>query len=216
MTNAHNTPWLVQSGLETTIVDSMDNELAQVFAPDTSEQLEIARLMAAAPAQALVLDLVRHRLATITDGEVGFDGVVYAYDPYAPDWSALVDAIGWGESPARRRRLRLNQPTRAGRTKRPARKRTSAVTVSRLCLLHRPLALPRFPVSLYRDAQPPLGGKRPDSGDDFLNPALFPMPDFFDRERRDFPQLRVRQSRQSRPAQCLRLHSRHLLPFLSE
>lgn len=95
MTNAHNTPWLVQSGLETTIVDSMDNELAQVFAPDTSEQLEIARLMAAAPAQALVLDLVRHRLATITDGEVGFDGVVYAYDPYAPDWSALVDAIGW-------------------------------------------------------------------------------------------------------------------------
>jgi hypothetical protein len=73
----------------------MDNELAQVFAPDTGEQLEIARLMAAAPAQALLLDLVRHGVASINDGEVGFDGVVYAYDPYAPDWSALLDAIGW-------------------------------------------------------------------------------------------------------------------------
>jgi len=42
-------PWLVQSEFETTIVDSMDNELAQVFARDTQEELEIARLMAAAP-----------------------------------------------------------------------------------------------------------------------------------------------------------------------
>jgi hypothetical protein len=98
MTNLHtpcNTPWLVQSEFETTIVDSMNNELAQVFAPDTGERLEIARLMAAAPAQALLLDLVRHGLAPLTDGEVGFDEVVYAYDPYTPDWSALLDAIGW-------------------------------------------------------------------------------------------------------------------------
>jgi hypothetical protein len=44
-----NTPWVVQSEFETTIVDSLDNELAQVFAPGTQEQLEIGRLMAAAP-----------------------------------------------------------------------------------------------------------------------------------------------------------------------
>ena len=44
-----NTPWLVQSEFETTIVDSMDNELAQIFAPDTQEQLEMARLMGASP-----------------------------------------------------------------------------------------------------------------------------------------------------------------------
>jgi hypothetical protein len=90
-----NTPWLVQSEFETTIVDSMDNELAQIFAPDTQEQLEIARLMAAAPAQALLLDLVRHGAVSINDSEVEFDETVYVYDPYAPDWNALIDGIGW-------------------------------------------------------------------------------------------------------------------------
>lgn len=44
-----NTPWSVQSEFETTIVDSMDNELAQIFAPGTQEQVEIARIMAAGP-----------------------------------------------------------------------------------------------------------------------------------------------------------------------
>jgi hypothetical protein len=53
MTTKHktpsNTPWRVQSEFETTIVDSMDNELAQVFAPTTQEQLEIGRIMATGP-----------------------------------------------------------------------------------------------------------------------------------------------------------------------
>jgi hypothetical protein len=50
--------------------------------------------MASAPAQALLLDMVRHGIASINDGEVEFDEVIYAYDPYAPDWAALMDAIG--------------------------------------------------------------------------------------------------------------------------
>jgi hypothetical protein len=45
-----NTPWLVQSEFETTIVDSAGNEVAQVFGKGTQEQLERARLMAASPA----------------------------------------------------------------------------------------------------------------------------------------------------------------------
>jgi hypothetical protein len=109
-TALRNTPWLVQSEFETTIVDSMDNEVAQIFAPTTQEQLEIARVMASAPAQALLLDLVRHGIAGITDGEVGLGEAVYAYDSQAPDWPALVDAIGWGKA-----RSAINKATNATR-----------------------------------------------------------------------------------------------------
>jgi hypothetical protein len=53
------------------------------------------RLAAAAPAQRLILDLLRYGAATVADGEFAFAGVMYGFDDHRPDWVALVDAIGW-------------------------------------------------------------------------------------------------------------------------
>lgn len=93
---AVNTPYSVNGeGDETTICDAMDNEIAQIFAPDTQEQLEIAGLMASVPAMAILLDFARYGVAEMSDGEVVFEGVVYAYDSRNPDWNALLNAIGW-------------------------------------------------------------------------------------------------------------------------
>jgi len=57
-------------------------------------------LIAAAPAQALLLDLVRYGVVTITDGDVEFQETVYAYDSSTPDWNALIEAIGWDNAHA--------------------------------------------------------------------------------------------------------------------
>jgi hypothetical protein len=62
----------------------------------TKEQAEAnARLIAAAPAQAIILDLIQQGLMTLAEGEAEFDGVMYWFDARQPDWRALVDGIGW-------------------------------------------------------------------------------------------------------------------------
>ena len=64
---------------------------------DTQKQAEAnARLIAAAPAQALILDLVQQGLMTLQEGEAEFDGVMYWFDARQPDWCvSVVAAIGW-------------------------------------------------------------------------------------------------------------------------
>jgi hypothetical protein len=52
-----------------------------------------ARLIAAAPAQALLLDLVRYRLATLSDGDIEYRGTIYGFDEQNPDWSRLIAAL---------------------------------------------------------------------------------------------------------------------------
>jgi hypothetical protein len=44
-------------------------------------------------AQAYLLDLLRHGRATISDGDLEYNGTVYAFDAAKPDWTALVNAI---------------------------------------------------------------------------------------------------------------------------
>jgi len=63
----------------------------------TQKQAEAnARLIVAAPAQALILDLVQQGLMTLQEGEAEFDGVMYWFDARQPDWCAgVVAAIGW-------------------------------------------------------------------------------------------------------------------------
>jgi hypothetical protein len=60
-----------------------------------------ARLMSAAPAQAILLDLLQQGLATIAEGEIEFDGVMYWFDHSSSDWATqVVDAIGWDHARA--------------------------------------------------------------------------------------------------------------------
>jgi formate-dependent phosphoribosylglycinamide formyltransferase (GAR transformylase) len=58
------------------------------------------RLIAAAPAQRILLDLLRYGLTTLSDGDLEMDGVVYAFDDAYPDWTAVVNAIGWAKATA--------------------------------------------------------------------------------------------------------------------
>jgi len=53
------------------------------------------RLVAAAPAQAILLDMLRRRVLTLGEGNAEFEGVVYNFDSTRPDWNALLQAIGW-------------------------------------------------------------------------------------------------------------------------
>jgi hypothetical protein len=64
---------------------------------DTQEQAEAnARLIVAAPAQTIILDLVQQGLMTLAEGEAEFDGVMYWFDARQPDWCVgVVNAIGW-------------------------------------------------------------------------------------------------------------------------
>jgi hypothetical protein len=64
---------------------------------DTQRQAEAnARLIAAAPAQAIVLGLVQLGLMTLQEGEAEFDGVMYWFDERQADWCvSVVNAIGW-------------------------------------------------------------------------------------------------------------------------
>jgi hypothetical protein len=55
-----------------------------------------ARLIVAAPAQAIILELVQLGLMTLTEGEAEFDDVMYWFDGQKVDWCVgVVDAIGW-------------------------------------------------------------------------------------------------------------------------
>jgi len=55
-----------------------------------------ARLIAAAPAQAMILDLAQQGLITLQEGEAEFGGVMYWFDARQPDWCAgVVATIGW-------------------------------------------------------------------------------------------------------------------------
>jgi hypothetical protein len=54
----------------------------------------------AAPAQAVILDLVRYGLMDLSDGQAYFGDVDYGFDDNAPDWTALVNAIGWAKARA--------------------------------------------------------------------------------------------------------------------
>jgi hypothetical protein len=55
---------------------------------------------ASAHAPALLLDLVRYGLLSLSDGDAEFDGVMYWFDDQRPDWLALIDAIGWDSARA--------------------------------------------------------------------------------------------------------------------
>ena len=62
----------------------------------TDQEQANGRLIAAAPAQAIILDLVRYGLMTLTDGDAEFDSVMYWFDDSQPDWCVnVVNAIGW-------------------------------------------------------------------------------------------------------------------------
>jgi hypothetical protein len=55
----------------------------------------VTRLAAAASAEALMLDLIRYGLMSLEDGEAEFDDVMYWFDDQNPDWTAVIEAIGW-------------------------------------------------------------------------------------------------------------------------
>jgi hypothetical protein len=64
---------------------------------DTQAQAEAnARLIVAAPAQAIILTLAQLGLMTLAEGEAEFDGVMYWFDAGQADWCVgVVNAIGW-------------------------------------------------------------------------------------------------------------------------
>ena len=62
---------------------------------------EEGQLRRAAPAQAIILDLVQSGLMTLQEGEAEFDDVMYWFDSGRPDWPvAVVEAIGWAKARA--------------------------------------------------------------------------------------------------------------------
>ena len=96
-------PWSVQGDIDDgiTVISEpcLDEHVCQVFGGDALEAN--ASLIAAAPAQRIVLDLLQLGLATIDEGELEFDGVMYWFDHRCPHWAtAVVDAIGWDHARA--------------------------------------------------------------------------------------------------------------------
>ena len=80
------------------IVTSFKDDLAEISEVEAEAN---ASLIAAAPAQRIVLDLLQLGLATIAEGELEFDGVMYWFDHRCPHWAAaVVDAIGWDHARA--------------------------------------------------------------------------------------------------------------------
>lgn len=62
---------------------------------------EEGRLRRAAPAQAIILDLVQLGLMTLEEGEAEFDDVMYWFDAGQPDWCVgVVESIGWNKAQA--------------------------------------------------------------------------------------------------------------------
>jgi hypothetical protein len=99
-------PWFYnrdEGGLYEHNVNVEEGEICQVFDPtgnDEGVKAANARLIAAAPAQRILLDLLRHGLATIAEGDLECDGVMYWFDDSCPDWAAVVNAIGWDHARA--------------------------------------------------------------------------------------------------------------------
>jgi hypothetical protein len=73
--------------------DASGTELLRVRDDETRQRQ-------ARQAQAILLDLLRHGVLTMSDGDAEFEGVVYAFACNNPDWSALLDAIGWENADA--------------------------------------------------------------------------------------------------------------------
>jgi hypothetical protein len=78
---------------EFAVDDEYGNELLHVLDDD-------ARRRASAHAATLLLDMIRYGLVTITDGDAEFNGTIYWFDDTAPDWNAVVNAIGWDKATA--------------------------------------------------------------------------------------------------------------------
>ena len=70
-----------------TVYDENGKELLRVLDGE-------ARTREAAPAQAMLLDMLRYGILTLSDGEAEFEGVIYAFNDRDPDWRAVLDAIG--------------------------------------------------------------------------------------------------------------------------
>jgi hypothetical protein len=82
------------------VCDVIEDSAMQVLGMLSPVEETNARLIAAAPAQAIILDLLQHGLATIGAGELEFVGVMYWFDDQNSDWTAVVDAIGWDKARA--------------------------------------------------------------------------------------------------------------------
>ena len=69
-----------------------------------------ARLIVSAPAQVIILDLVRLGLMTLGEGDAEFDGVMYWFDDQQVDWCvAVVNAIGWDTARAAIAKVRAGE-----------------------------------------------------------------------------------------------------------
>jgi hypothetical protein len=96
-------PWLAHGDRDSDtqeihiVQESTGGEIAVIYPTFGQAGVDIANaiLITAAPAQALMLDLVRYGLLSLADGDAEFNGTVYAFDHMQPDWGALIDAIGW-------------------------------------------------------------------------------------------------------------------------
>lgn len=86
-------------GLNNTIPYTVADTMNRHFCVDPDEDRANARLIAAAPAQEVILQLLRRGLARFepaTD-EFCFDGLRYSA---RDDWSGLLDVIGWDKTRA--------------------------------------------------------------------------------------------------------------------
>jgi hypothetical protein len=73
------------------VADVCDNPHAY-----TEQEQANAQLIVAAPARAIILDLVQQGLMTLQEGEAEFDGVMYRFDARQPDWCVgVLASIGW-------------------------------------------------------------------------------------------------------------------------
>lgn len=80
------------------VEDSTGGEIAVIYPTLGYAKADIAnaRLIVAAPAQAVILSLVQQGLMTLKEGEAEFDGVMYVFDAHQPDWCVgVINAIGW-------------------------------------------------------------------------------------------------------------------------
>jgi len=58
-------------------------------------RVEPQRSRKTARAALLLLDMVRFGVISLADGDAEFQETIYVFDATAPDWHALLDAIGW-------------------------------------------------------------------------------------------------------------------------
>jgi hypothetical protein len=70
------------------------------FSQSTPVDFEAERERKAGRAAILLLDMIRYGVLVLGDGDAFFQETNYAHDDQAPDWKALVDAIGWDNARA--------------------------------------------------------------------------------------------------------------------